>query len=596
MAARKRPLIFLAIVGILAAAIAIPAGPARAQDSVALKAAKGELPAPVRQTPKGEHLLPTLSAGVVITAREVLNGGAGVGAAAAPADGVPMTLGCSDRNPGGNVRVNQDCTFTTQAEELIKANPLNPRNLIAGQNDSRIGFNRCGFDYSFDGGKTWGDGVPPFYARLNRPPAGHTIIGGPGTNHTYDAGSDPALTFDSQGNAYFSCVVFDVISDANAVLVTMSPNFAGGSYYQTVPSLGSAFVVVEDNSAKAFHDKEFIVADSYPTSRFKDSVYVTWTVFKFDRQACPRTTSGYCSSKIYFAKSTDQARNWSAPVVISGVSPELCVDGDLFDPTEDPHACDFDQGSDPIVRPNGDLVVVFSNANTPGVDNHHLAVISTDGGATWSDPVLVGEDFVTRAPRCNFGTPTNPDIRFCIPGAFVRTNDFPRVAVNRASGNLYVTWSDYRTGEWDIQLARSTDGGRTWEEADLPVHPDTDLDHYFPAIDIVPSMTEDRVAISYLRTDRVPGESDREMFVPGEPGVQTSPSDYALAGGRGLTVPFADRQVAKPFPPTLTGFNGDYTGLVIVEGRAHPIWSDSRNPAPGGRRDLDVFTDDVAIP
>jgi hypothetical protein len=168
--------------------------------------------------------------------------------------------------------------------------------------------------------------------------------------------------------------------------------------------------------------------------------------------------------------------------------------------------------------------------------------------------------------------------------------------VNRSNGNLYATWSDYRTGEWDIQLARSTDGGRTWEEANAPVHPDAELDHYFPAIDIVPSNTEDRVAISYFRTDRVPGESERERFAPGEPGVQTSPSDYVLAGGRGLNVPFATTQVAKPFPPTLTGFNGDYTGLVIVEGRAHPIWSDSRNPAPGGLRDLDVFTDDVEIP
>src|SRR5205823_3825319 len=83
--------------------------------------------------------------------------------------------------------IKQGCTYEIQAEQLIKANPLNPRNLIAGQNDGRIGFNKCGFDYSLNGGKTWGDGVPPFYARLNNPPTGHTVAGGRGTNHTYDA-------------------------------------------------------------------------------------------------------------------------------------------------------------------------------------------------------------------------------------------------------------------------------------------------------------------------------------------------------------------------------------------------------------------------
>jgi hypothetical protein len=57
----------------------------------------------------------------------------------------------------------QDCSLRRQAEEVIAINPTDPDNLIAGQNDSRIGFNHCGYDFSLDGGKTWGDMVPPFY-------------------------------------------------------------------------------------------------------------------------------------------------------------------------------------------------------------------------------------------------------------------------------------------------------------------------------------------------------------------------------------------------------------------------------------------------
>ena len=47
------------------------------------------------------------------------------------------------------------------------------------------------------------------------------------------------------------------------VLVTRSPADAGGSFYNNVPSTGSNFVVVEDNSPNFLHDKEFIAADSF---------------------------------------------------------------------------------------------------------------------------------------------------------------------------------------------------------------------------------------------------------------------------------------------------------------------------------------------
>jgi len=36
------------------------------------------------------------------------------------------TVGCGERNPGGNVRVNQDCGFRFQSEQLINGNPVDP--------------------------------------------------------------------------------------------------------------------------------------------------------------------------------------------------------------------------------------------------------------------------------------------------------------------------------------------------------------------------------------------------------------------------------------------------------------------------------------
>jgi hypothetical protein len=521
----------------------------------------------------------------------------------------PNTVGCNNRNSGGkNVRVNQDCTFRRQAEELIKVNPTNPNNLIAGQNDSRVGWNKCGFDYSFDGGKTWGDGLPPLYQRLNNPPTGHTMAGGRGTGHSYDAASDPALAFDSQGNAFFSCVTFDVNTDASAVIVTRSPKEAGGSFYNNVPASGSQYIVVEDNSPNFFHDKEFIVADAGPTSRFRDNVYVTWTVFEFGaRCARPPALTGYCSSAIYFSRSTDHANTWSAPKEISGNNSQLCFLGNYFDPRRQPNDCSFDQGSDPIVLSDGTIVVVFNNGNTAATNpnDQQLSVFSTDGGMTWSRPTKVGDDFSYGQPLCNFGRGPEP----CIPGAWIRTNDFPRIAVGKSNDELFVTWQDYRTGNLDIHLSRSLDFGATWEEGGESANPTDDVersyDHYMPAIDLTAS---GRVAVSYYRTPNVPNEGFdynlRHVFTKSDPGVKRMNSDIHLAGGSELLTPYRTVKVSPDFPPpdgVQEGFNGDYSGLVVVGETAHPIWSDTRNAAlttdgQGVIHDEDIWTDALPVP
>ena len=142
----------------------------------------------------------------------------------------PGTQGCQNgftrHGAVDNIRVNQDCSLRRQAEEVVVANPKNPKNLIAGQNDSRIGFNHCGYDWSFDGGKTWGDQVPPFYQFVMA------------DGHTADACSDPTATFDSKGNAYVGGVLFDVGSAASAFVVAKSNADIGGAFYHSPDPAG----------------------------------------------------------------------------------------------------------------------------------------------------------------------------------------------------------------------------------------------------------------------------------------------------------------------------------------------------------------------
>jgi hypothetical protein len=636
---------------VAAGAISSAALPAAAGDGIAKQAAKGDLrPAKLSvqvrqngQTATVTKTMPFISSGTINAAQSVLGSTSvqdekdiaadntsttDIGASASLGSG-PGSLGCAQRdgkNEHGNVRVNQDCTFRRQAEENITYNPADPNNLLAGQNDSRVGFNQCGIDWSTDNGKHWGDLLPPFRQKLNNPageeptaadPNRHTIQGGPGTIHTYDAGSDPALAFDSQGRAFFSCVGFDLASNASLLYVTASPAGANGSFFFNLSSFSRRYVVAEDNSAEIFHDKNWIAADRNPNSPNRDNVYVTWTVFKFSPscgpQPNPTVEERYCSSPIFGSMSTDHARHWSTPEEISGTSDTLCFFGDFFDPTRSPHACNFDQGSNPTTLPNGDLEVIFNNGNTAATNPNgqqlgvhcHPTGNSAAGSAHLNcvEPSKVGNDVIVGEPQCNFGR--GPEE--CIPGAYIRTNDFPRISINTQNNHLYATWQDYRNGEYDIQLSQSLDGGLTWHEAGT-VNPDRGLDHYFPATEkaLTADGQSDRVGDSYYRTERVPGENTTPAagFAPGEPGVQRGNSDYVLAGGTDDQAPYDFKVLSPTFAPpdgAQIGFNGDYSGLTINNGTdAHPIWSDTRNANPypenGVVHDEDVFTQNVGLP
>src|SRR5713101_7658869 len=63
-----------------------------------------------------------------------------------------------------NVRVDQDRSNFPHDETVIAVNPRNPKNLVAGANDYRLGYGASGFYSSQDGGHTWYDGIAPIPA------------------------------------------------------------------------------------------------------------------------------------------------------------------------------------------------------------------------------------------------------------------------------------------------------------------------------------------------------------------------------------------------------------------------------------------------
>jgi len=145
------------------------------------------------------------------------------------------------------------------------------------------------------------------------------------------------------------------------------------------------------------------------------------------------------------------------------------------------------QGSQVVVGPSGDVNVAWEQLSQ-FVSRAQAFRRSTDGGLTFSPTVQVSE--VTCVGDC-----------FALQGGFRSGFEFPMLAVDRSNkstaGNLYLAWHDGRNkqvpdeaaplgvyGFADILVSASTDGGATWSG---PVTANRDrasreTDQYQPAI------------------------------------------------------------------------------------------------------------------
>ncbi len=536
-----------------------------------------------------------VSSGVVYTLLEAS------GVLAQRAEGAPTGPGPSNDNTQGcslvrdfvNIRVNQDCSLRRQAEETLAINPVRPQNMIAGQNDSRIGYNHCGYDWTFDGGLTWGDQVPPFWQIL--------LADG----HTADACSDPTATFDSQGNAYVGGIFFDVVGTANAILVAKSNFPIGGAYYHTpVPGAFQEYttstmgVVASDAGPEIFNDKELMVADDSPGSPKADNVYMTWTRFNAD------TGQGVgANSPIYFSQSTDGGATWSPGVEISGRNPQVCTD---FSGDDDPAVCDQDQGSHPIVGPDGTVYVAFGNGNTPDVGVNQILFVKCpaskdcSNSASWTQPVKVN-DLIDNHPTgpSDEGCPPG---RQCLPPNGYRVPEFTSISISVDQANrLYLAWADFRNGgppcvgdantaqppcDNDAFYTFSTNGGASWapERNIAPASLVGENAQWQPWSDVVKSGKKLYVAFY----DRQYGDCEF-----------TGCNDITLAS---ITSPRSnsptvtlDRITTGSMPnltpannPVQAGFLGDYMWVVADgAGDAHVVWADTRGR--GGTVEEDIY-------
>ena len=511
-----------------------------------------------------------------------------------------------DGRRGDNVKVNQNCANLTdpdlagrgqsQNETWIAADPNNPKQVVASYNDYRRGDGTCGVSYSADGGSSWADATTP-----NGFTRG-TEFGGFARQY-WQAGGDTSLAWDSRGNAYLSCQVFN-----RGAGVSPNPDQSSAFYvFRSTGTGGASFnfpgrpVTEHADLAGAgdfLLDKQLMTVDHYAASPFRDRVYVTWTTFAADGTAY-----------IYGAYSADYGETFSAPVLISS-NTALC--GTTFGIPTPLGACNVNQFSDPAVGPDGALYVVWANFNTTPAnpaDNHRQMLLakSTDGGATFSTPVKVGDYF--DLPDCaTYQGGADPG-RSCVPESGPTTNsifraaNYPYVNVNpRNAAQVTVTYGSYvsrnsreATGctpagftgplgnplytgvkagcNNDIVISESTDAGATFPgAADVRTLPSvTDrpgqrtTDQYWHGADYSPT---GKFVVTYY--DRQYGADNRTGF-----------SDISLSS-RSATG-FAARRVTSssmPPPTQFAGvFYGDYIQVTATATQALPAWSDTRAPA-----------------
>jgi hypothetical protein len=248
--------------------------------------------------------------------------------------------------------------------------------------------------------------------------------------------------------------------------------------------------------------------------------------------------------------STDGGRTWSAPAGMDAHRPPAIVNG-----------------VQPVVRPNGDLVIVFSvfGGRLPGA-NEIAAVRSTDGGESFRTPV--------RVARLDNSEPGG-----------MRAPPFASVEVDQA-GAVYAAWSDCRFSEQcaaDIVLSRSADGVAWTEPTRVPTGiADGSVDYFLPglAVDSATSGRTTRIAVLYHTLEQAQSCDPLYGCLVIDVGLITSKD-----AGATWTSPQRLNPVSMPpvwLADTALGrMLGDYVSVSWVDGRPVPVFSLATRPIGG---------------
>jgi hypothetical protein len=357
------------------------------------------------------------------------------------------------------------------------------------------GASAIGWATSTDEGQTWRNGTLPGLT-LESKPAGDQ-----------SRASDPAVAYDAVHGVWLVSSL-TLVSNTSNIRVSRSAN-------------GVAWDAPVQVANGPILDKEWIACDNGSASPFRGRCYVVYTDDSLHR--------------VSLQSSTDGGLTWSEPVRVAG---ELI-------------------GAQPVVRPDGSLVVVVADLpgesdNDAGSNGSILAFKSVDGGATFarSSPVA--------------------DVRWHDTG--MRAIPLPSAAVDSA-GTITIAWHDcrFRAGcsANDILVSSSADGTSWTAPRRVPLDaPGSGIDHFITGLDADPAGTG-RLALVYA------------FYAPRSCGGGTCRLEIGFVTSRdaGATWSAAQRLDAEPFPVTWIARTdsgrmvGDYFSVSFAGDRIVPVFA-----------------------
>ncbi|HET7696707.1 MAG TPA: Ig-like domain-containing protein [Vicinamibacterales bacterium] len=383
-----------------------------------------------------------------------------------------------------------------------------------------------------------------------------------GTIASWSGCGDASVTFDSQGRLFFSYLLCGNDNAVPANRVDISA-FVQQINATTGATVGNPIEV--SGGALNFDDKEWIVADSNPSSPFRDNLYVIWT-----RLDGP--------SQVMFTRSTNGGATWSAPAAIDGGE-------------------GFVWPSHIAVAPNGDVYATYHSDTCGSATAPMFVLRDTTGGAQFQAAAGFQKTSFTAAVTCNVQSAAAtaiPNTTFWMQGA----NQGFVIPDPVRTGQVYVVANhdpndDFTSGDGgDIILARSSDDGLSWTVSTISHGPVGTLQAYpTGAIDqlgnLVVTWWDTRRGLTnaagtlmldqYATVSRDGGETFTFDFRVSDAAMDPDLNAPCRFG----TLPTCGGADAGPNTLRI----GEYNGTAAADGIGYAIWTGNNgtNPPSGGQ-------------